>query len=123
MPVVHEGEGHDDDERREVLRVEHKVVSLKEDILKKLRWIFLAGNSNSYLDEVAEVARQQRSALLLLEGLQRRLELVVGVGLALQVALDLAQLFACNAIQGTDDVTAGPDCKVHSQLTLGATAT
>ena len=94
MPVVHEGEGHDDDERREVLRVEHKVVSLKEDILKKLRWIFLAGNSNSYLDEVAEVARQQRSALLLLEGLQRRLELIVGVGLALQVALDLAQLFA-----------------------------
>ena len=28
VPVVHEGEGHDDDERREVLRVEHEVVSL-----------------------------------------------------------------------------------------------
>ena len=56
---------------------------------------FLAGNSNSYFDEVAEVARQQRPALLLFEGLQRRLELIVGVGLALEVALDLAQLFAC----------------------------
>ena len=74
MPVVDERERHDDDERREVLRVEDEVVRLHE---------------------VAEVARQQRAALLLLEGLQRRLELVVGVRLALQVALDLAQLFAC----------------------------
>ena len=47
------------------------------------------------LDEVAEVPRQQRAALFLLKGLQRRLELVVGVRLALQVALDLAKLFTC----------------------------
>ena len=74
VPVVHERQRHDDDERREVLRVEHELLRL---------------------DEVAEVARQQRAPLLLLERLQRRLELVVRVRLALQVALDLAQLFAC----------------------------
>ena len=74
VPVVHERERHDDDEGGEVLRVEHKVFRLHE---------------------FAEIPRKQRAALLLLEGLQRRLELVVGVRLALQVALDLAQLFAC----------------------------
>ena len=72
-PIVHQRNRDDNDKRGEIFGVENKLIRL---------------------DEVAEVSRQKRAALLLLKGLQRRLELVVGVRLALQVALDLAKLFA-----------------------------
>ena len=48
--------------------------------------------------QVAEVACQERPRLLLLHGLERGLELVVRLGLALQIVLDLADLFAWKRI-------------------------
>ena len=49
-------------------------------------------------DQVPQVPGQQRPRLLLLHGLERGLQLVVRLGLALKVVLDLADLLAWKRI-------------------------
>lgn len=73
VPVVDAGNGYHHHQRGQVLRPQDEVVGL---------------------DQVAQVPGEQAARLLLLHALEVGLQLVVSLGFALQIRLNLADLFA-----------------------------